>query len=104
MLALVLEVYGAFSVLSLIAFLNLASVAKLRSDLDEEAVDAGALEKLRKLASSEQFGNAVPVEHPIIEHPFRPAPPRLVKQSKRLIQRRPRQIHTRKPRRPNQAA
>src|SRR5580704_10722974 len=31
MLALVLEVYGAFSVLSLIAFLNLASVAKLRS-------------------------------------------------------------------------
>jgi hypothetical protein len=67
MLALVLEVYGAFSVLSSIAFLNFASVAKLRSDWDEEAVDAGALEKLRKLASSEQFGNALPVEDPIIE-------------------------------------
>jgi hypothetical protein len=51
MLALVLEVYGAFSVLSLIAFLNLASVAKLRSDWDEEAVDVAALEKVMKLAS-----------------------------------------------------
>ena len=66
--------------------------------MDEEAVDAGALEKLRKLASSEQFGNALPVEDPIIEHPFRPAPPRPVKQSKRLIQRRPHLIHLRKPR------
>jgi hypothetical protein len=101
MLALVLEVYAAFSVLSLIAFLNLASVAKLRSDWDEEAVDVGALEKL---ASFEQFGNALPVKHPIIEHPSRSAPPRPVKQSKRLIQRRPHRIHTRKPRRPNQAA
>ena len=101
MLALVLEVYGAFSVLSLIAFLILASVAKLRSDLDEQAVDVGALEKL---ASSEQFGNALPVEHPIIEHASRSAPPRPVQQSKRLIQRRPHRIHTRKPRRPNQAA
>jgi hypothetical protein len=32
------------------------------------------------------------------------APPRPVQQSKRLIQRRPHRIHTRKPRRPNQAA
>jgi hypothetical protein len=31
-------------------------------------------------------------------------PPRPVKQSKRLIQRRPHRIHTRRPRRPNQAA
>src|SRR5580704_17362237 len=60
MIALVLEVYGAFSVLSLIAFLRLASVAKLRSDLDEEAIDVGALEKVTKLASSEQSGNARP--------------------------------------------
>ncbi len=104
MLALVLEVYGAFSVLSLIAFLILASVAKLRSDWDEEAVDVGALEKITKLASSEQFGNALPVEHPIFEHASRSAPPRPVKQSKRLIQRRPHRIHARKPRRPNQAA
>jgi hypothetical protein len=104
MLALVLEVYGAFSVLSLIAFLNLASVAKLRSDLDQEAVDVGALEKVTKLASSEQFGNALPVEHPIIEHASRSAPRRPVKQSKRLIQRRPHRIYARKPRRPDQAA
>ena len=107
MIALVLEVYGAFSVLSLIAFLKLASVAKLRpdldehSDLDERAVDVGALEKL---ASFEQFSNPLPVEDPIIEHPFRHAPPRPVKQSKRLIQRRPHRIYPRKPRRPNRAA
>ena len=104
MLALVLEVYGAFSVLSLIAFLNLASVAKLRSDWDEEAVDVAALEKVMKLASFEQSGNALPVEHLIIEHASRSAPPRPVKQSKRLIQRRPHRTHARKPRRPNQAA
>jgi hypothetical protein len=36
--------------------------------LDEQAIDVGALEKVTKLASSEQFGNALPVEHPIIEH------------------------------------
>ena len=104
MLALVLEVYGAFSVLSLIAFLNLASVAKLRSDLDEEAVDVGALEKVTRLASFEQFGNALPVEHPIIEQPSRSAPARPVKQSKRLIHRPPHRIYPRKPRRPNLAA
>jgi hypothetical protein len=65
MLALVLEVYGAFSVLSLIAFLVLAAAAKLRPDLDEEAVDIGAVEKLKTLANSEQFVNALPVEDPI---------------------------------------
>ena len=36
MVRLVFEVYGAFCFLSLIAFLVLASVAKLRPDLDEE--------------------------------------------------------------------
>jgi hypothetical protein len=104
MLALVLEVYGAFSVLSLIAFLVLVSVAKLRSDWDEEAVDVGALEKVTNFESFEQFGNALPVEHSIFEHASRSAPLRPVKQRKRLIQRRPHRIHTRKPRRPNQAA
>jgi hypothetical protein len=73
MVALVFEIYGAVCVFSLIAFLVLASVAKLRPDLDEEAVDIGAA--------------------------LRP-----VKRSKRLIQRRPHRIDTRKPRRPNQAA
>jgi hypothetical protein len=67
------EIYGALCFLSLIAFLVLATAAKLRPDLDEEAVDVGAA--------------------------LRP-----VKQSKRLSQRRPHRIHTRKPRRPNQAA
>jgi hypothetical protein len=69
----VFEIYGALCFLSLIAFLVLATAARLRPDLDEEAVDVGAA--------------------------LRP-----VKQSKRLIQRRPHRIHTRKPRRPNQAA
>jgi hypothetical protein len=53
--------------------------------LDEEAVDIGAVEKLKTLANSEQFGNALPVEHPIVEILSRSAPPRPVKQSKRLI-------------------
>ena len=76
----------------------------MRSDWDEEAVDVAALEKVMKLASFEQSGNALPVEHLIIEHASRSAPPRPVKQSKRLIQRRPHRTHARKPRRPNQAA
>lgn len=105
MITLVFEIYGAVSVLSLIAFLNLAAVAKFRPDLDEEAVDIGALEKLKKLANSEQFVNALPVEDPIVEILSRSAPPRSVKQSKRLIRRRPYLIHTHKPPpRPNQAA
>jgi hypothetical protein len=95
MLALVLEVYGAFSVLSLIAFLVLAAAAKLRPDLDEEAVDIGAVEKLKTLANSEQFVNALPVVDPIVEILSRSAPPRSVKQS-----RRPHRIRTRN----NQAA
>ena len=98
------EVYGAFCILSLIAFLVLASVAKLRPDLDEEELDIGELEKPKKLANSEQFVNALPVEDPIVEMLSRSAPPRPVKQSKRLIQRRPHRIHSRMPRRPNQAA
>ncbi len=95
MVALVLEIYGGFCFFSLIAFLVWASVAKLRPDLDE---DIDELEKLKKLASSKQFGNAVPVEDLIIKDPSRSAPSRTVKQSKRLIQRRPHLIHLRKPR------
>jgi hypothetical protein len=95
MVALVFEVYGAFCIFSLIAFLVLASVAKLRPDLDE---DIDELEKLKKLVSSEQVGNALPVEDLIIKDPSRSEPSRTVKQSKRLIQRRPHLIHLRKPR------
>ena len=96
-ITLVFEVYGAFCILSLLAFLVLASVAKLRPDLDEEEFDIGELEKPKKLANSEQFVNALPVEDSIVEILSRSAPPRSVKQSKRLIQRRPHLIHLRKP-------
>jgi hypothetical protein len=103
-ITLVFELYGALCFFSLIAFLVLAAVAKLRPDLDEEEFDIGAVEKPKKLANSEQFVNALPVEDPIVEILSRSAPPPPVKQNKRLIQRRPHWIHTRKPRRPNQAA
>jgi hypothetical protein len=94
MVALVFEVYGAFCFFSLLAFLVLASVAKLRPDLDE---DINELEKLKKLVSSEQFDNALPVEDLIVNDPS-PAPSRTVKPSKRLIQKRPHLIRLRKPR------
>jgi hypothetical protein len=99
MTTLVFELYGALCVFSLVAFLIWASVAKLRPDLDEEAFDIGALEKL---SNSEEFGNALPVVRPIIKHSPRSAPPRPVKPSKRL-QGRPYSIHRRKPRRPKAA-
>ena len=54
MIALVLEAYGALCFFSLIAFLVLACVAKLRPDLDGPEFDLDQLEKLRKLASGEQ--------------------------------------------------
>ena len=91
MIALVFGVYGALCFLSLIAFLGLAAVAKLRPDLDEEGFEIG------DLASSEQLGNALQVEDPT-KVLSRSAPPRPVKQSKRLIQGRPHLIHMRKPR------
>lgn len=91
MLALVFEIYGAVCFFSLIAFLVWASMAKLRPDLDEEIEE---LEKLKKLASSEQLGNSLPVE----DLPSGSAPSRKVKQSKRLIRRRPHLIHLSKPR------
>lgn len=104
MTALVFEAYGAFCFLSLIAFVFWAAAAKLRPDLDEEKFHIGELEEFTKLASSEQFGNALLIEDPIVEILSRSAPPRPVKHSKRLIQRRPHLVHTHKPRRHTQAA
>jgi hypothetical protein len=98
MVALVFEVYGAFCFLSLLAFLVLASVAKLRPDLDEEEFDFIELERLKQPASSEQFDDALSIEPPIMEESFWSPPARPVKLSKRLIQRRPHLIHIRKPR------
>jgi hypothetical protein len=94
-ITLVFEVYGAFCFFSLIAFLVLASVAKLRPDLDEEEFNFVELEKL---AHSERSEGPLSLEPPIIEEAFWSEPPRPVKQSKRQIPRRPLLIHLRKPR------
>jgi hypothetical protein len=98
MVARVFEVYGAFCLFSLIAFLVLAGMAKLRPDLDEEEFDFIELEKLKQLASSEQFDDALSIEDPALKVLSRSAPPRPVKQGKRLIQKRPHLIRMRKPR------
>ena len=98
MITLVFGLYGAFCVFSLIAFLILASVAKLRPDLDEEEFDFIELEKLKQLVSSEQSDAALSIEPPIMEESFWSPPARPVKQSKRQIKMRPRLIHLRKPR------
>jgi hypothetical protein len=98
MIALVFEAYGAFCLLSLLAFLVLASLAKLRPDLDEEELNFVELEKLKKLVNSERSDEALSLEPPIIEEPFWPQPVRPVRQTKRLIQKRPHLIHIRKPR------
>jgi hypothetical protein len=84
MIALVFGVYGAVCFFSLIAFLVLAAVAKLRPDLDEEEFDFAPLEKLK-------------IEDPIVEL-SRSAAPRPVKQSKRPARVRPHLLHGRKPR------
>jgi hypothetical protein len=98
MLALFFEVYGAICFLSLAAFLVLASVAKLRPDLDEEEFDLPELERLKKLVSSERSGDALSIEPPIIEEPSCSTAPRPVKHSKPPVRRRPHLLHTRKPR------
>jgi hypothetical protein len=95
MLALFFELYGAVCFFSLAAFLIWAAVAKLRPDLDEDLVE---FEKLKRLISSEQASDAFPVDAPIIEDAPKSAPARPVKQSKRLVQRSPNLLHTRKPR------
>jgi hypothetical protein len=92
MVALVFGIYGAVCVFSLIAFLVLASVAKLRPDLDEDLLD------LKKLISGKQSSDAFEVDAPIIEDEPRSAPARPVKQTKRLIHSRPHLVHLRKPR------
>jgi hypothetical protein len=89
MVALVFEVYGAFCLFALIAFLVLAAMAKLRPDLEEEQFDFIELDKLKKLVGSEQSDDALSIEPPIMEESFWSPPARPVKQSKRLIQRRP---------------
>ena len=95
MVALVFEVYGAFCLFSLIAFLVWASVAKLRPDLDEEEFDFIELEKL---VNSEPSDEALSIEPAILEETSWPQPARPVKRSKPRIQRRPHLIHIRKPR------
>jgi hypothetical protein len=98
MVALVFEVYGAFCLFALIAFLVLAAMAKLRPDLEEEQFDFIELDKLKKLVGSEQSDDALSIEPPIMEESFWSPPTRPVKQSKRLIRKRPLLIHMRKPR------
>ncbi len=99
MTTLVFQLYGAVCLFSLAAFLILASRAKLRPDLDEEAFHIRTLETL---SNSEEFVNALPVADPVIKHSPRLAPPRPFKPSRRL-QGRPHSIHTRRPRRPKAA-
>ena len=96
MITLVFEVYGGVCLFSLMAFLVLAAVAKLRPDLDEE--ELGFVELEKKLVGSEQSGDALSLEPPIIEEAFWSEPARPVKQSKRQIKMRARLIHLRKPR------
>ena len=98
MVALVFEVYGAFCLFALIAFLVLAAMAKLRPDLDEEELNFVELEKLKKLVNSEQSEGPLSLEPPIMEEPFWPQPVRPVRQSKRPVRVRPHLIHLRKPR------
>jgi hypothetical protein len=79
----VLVVYGAFCLFCLVAFLIWASVAKLRPDLDEPEFDLQELEKLRKLASSEQFDSDPQAGDPTREDRPPPASRRPVKGSRR---------------------
>jgi hypothetical protein len=97
MITLFFEAYGAFCFFALIAFLVLAAVAKSRPDLDEEEFDLAELEKLKQLVSSEQPGDVLSIEPPIIEEPYWWSPPtRPVKQRK--LRRAPTLFHARKPR------
>src|ERR1700677_1426677 len=99
MIPLVFEVYGAFCLFSLIAFLVLAGMAKLRPDLDEEEFDFIEPEKLKQIVvNSEQSDAALSIEPPIMEESFWSPSARPVKQSKRLIRKRPHLIHLRNPR------
>jgi hypothetical protein len=83
MIAVVLEVYGAFCLLSLIAFLVWAWFAELRPDLDEPEFDLDELEKFKKPASCEHpdFNHEVGD----LTHEDRPAPPRPIEQRHRRL-------------------
>lgn len=85
MIALVLEVYGALCLFSLIAFLVWAAAAKLRPDLDELEFDRDELEKLKKLATCKQSDFDPPVEDLTrADCPAR-GPPRPVKRRRRRL-------------------
>ena len=85
MIALVLEAYGALCFFSLIAFLVLACVAKLRPDLDGPEFDLDQLEKLRKLASGEQPDFDPQVGDLTYEDRPAPGPHRRVKRKRRRL-------------------
>jgi hypothetical protein len=100
MVALFFELYGVVCLFSLATFLVWATVAKLRPDLDEEEFDIVGLEKLKRLVTSEQSSDDLPVDAPIIQDGPKPKPARAspVKQSKHPVRARPHLLHARKPR------
>jgi hypothetical protein len=85
MIALVLEAYGAFCLFSLIAFLVLASVARLRPDLDEPEIDLKELKRLKKLINRPQSDFDPAVDDPTPPDRCAPAPNRAVKRRSRLF-------------------
>jgi len=87
MIALVLELYGAFCLFSLIAFLVWASVAKLRPDLDEPEFDLDELEKLKNLASCEPSDSDPKVSDLTFEDRPASGPLPVKRKSRRLFQR-----------------
>jgi hypothetical protein len=86
MIAVILEAYGAFCLFSLIAFLIWAWFTELRPDLDEPEFDLDELEKLKKLASCEQYNSDHEVGGPTHEDRPAPAPARPVEPRRRLLQ------------------
>lgn len=81
MITVILEVYGAFCLFSLIAFLVWAWFAELRPDLDE----LDELEKLKKLASCEQYDPDHAVRDLTYEDRPQPAPHRPAKRRHRRL-------------------
>ena len=83
MIAVILEVYGAFCLFSLIAFLVWAWFAELRPDLDEPEFDLDDLEKLKKPAGCEQCDS----DHEAgdARREDRPAPARPIEQRHRRL-------------------
>src|ERR1700678_2512387 len=98
MRALVFEAYGALCCFALAVFLAWAAVAKLRPDLDEEEFDLVEVEKLRKPASLEPFGDALSIEPSIIEEGSWSQPERRAKKIRRSMRGRSHLFHTGNPR------